>query len=225
MVDNLQGHSAYGVDALLVNRMNFKPGGKQAHLHDGWFIQNGKRVTQKMVFPHDHPNFSNMPKGMKQVLIERDLWRPGLKMECKDGCETDATICCASQILSLQPDFKEQKSLVQEVIECAGHLCIFLPKFHCELNFIEFFWGAVKKWLREHCDYTFKTLQENLPKALQSVDVDTIRKWEHRMVRWMDAYRGGLSAKDAQFKVHQFSSKIYQSHRRVGKQLAHELDQ
>ena len=33
----------------------------------------------------------------------------------------------------------EQKSSVQEVIEAAGHLCIFLPKFHCELNFIEFF--------------------------------------------------------------------------------------
>ena len=32
------------------------------------------------------------------------------------------------------------KSLVQEVIEAAGHICIFLPKFHCELNFIEFFW-------------------------------------------------------------------------------------
>jgi hypothetical protein len=39
----------------------------------------------------------------------------------------------------LQPDFQQQKSLVQEVIEAAGHLCILLPKFHCELNFIEFF--------------------------------------------------------------------------------------
>ena len=44
-------------------------------------------------------------------------------------------------IISQQPDFVEQKSSVQEVVEEAGHLCIFLPKFHCELNFIEFFWG------------------------------------------------------------------------------------
>lgn len=82
-------------------------------------------------------------------------------------------------MLHAQPDFKGQKTLVQEVIESAGHLCIFLPKYHCELNFIEFFWGAVKKYLRQHCDYTFNTLKTNLPKALASVDIETIRLWEH----------------------------------------------
>jgi hypothetical protein len=66
-----------------------------------------------------------------------------------------------------------------QVIEAAGHLCILLPKFHCELAFIEFFWGMVKKYLRENCDYTFDTLKENLPK----VPVLTIQ----RMHRWMDA--------------------------------------
>jgi hypothetical protein len=78
----------------------------------------------------------------------------------------------------LQPDFKEQKSLVQEVIEAAGHLCIFLLKFHCELNFIEFFWEVVKKYLGDNCNYTFATLKENMPKALESVCLSTIRLWE-----------------------------------------------
>ena len=75
-------------------------------------------------------------------------------MQCKkvedgsgDKCEAGVTDCCAKCILDFQPNFQKQKSLVQEVIEAAGHLCIFLPKFHCELNFIEFFWGAVKKYL------------------------------------------------------------------------------
>jgi len=99
------------------------------------------------------------------------------------------------------------------VIEAAGHICIFLPKFHCELNFIEFFWGAVKRYLRENCDYTFTTLQENMPKALESVEIHTIRKWEHRMKRWMEAYVSGLGAKDAQFQVKAFSSRIYKSHK------------
>jgi hypothetical protein len=217
MVDNSQGHSAYAVDALLTSRMNLRPGGKQARLRDGWYLQDGHIVTQQMIFPPDHPEFPNEPKGMKQVLMERGLWREKLRMQCpaEKKCEVDATSCCAKRILDLQPDFMAQHSLVQEVIEGAGHLCIFLPKFHCELNFIEFFWGAVKRYLRNHCDYTFDTLRANMPKALASVDTMLIRKWEQRMGRWMEAYESGLAVKEAQFQVKSFSSKIYKSHRRV----------
>ena len=181
MVDNSQGHAAYPADALLVSKMNFNSGGAQARLRNGWFINAaGEKIMQEMIFPADHPNNPDQPKGMKQVLTERGLCQPGLKKECKKpGCDLDAMTCCATHILSLQPDFQEQKSLVQEIIEATGHLCIFLPKFHCELNFIEFFWGAVKKYLREHCDYTYTGLQKNLPEALASVDLMTIRKWEH----------------------------------------------
>lgn len=193
-------------------------------MRDGWFMRGNEKVTQSMVFPPDHLEFPNEPKGMKQVLIERGLWDNHLKMQCKT-CPGTVLDCCAAQILKNQDDFKSQQSLVQEVITNAGHLCIFLPKYHCELNFIEFFWGAVKKYLRDHCDYTFATLQENLPKAMASVDVSTIRKWEHRMIRWMDAYRSGLDAKDAQFQVQKFSSRKYKSHRRVPETLARQLDQ
>ncbi|OAX34270.1 hypothetical protein K503DRAFT_699039 [Rhizopogon vinicolor AM-OR11-026] len=69
----------------------------------------------------------------------------------------------------MQSDFKEQKSLVQEIIERAGHLCMFLPKFHCELNFIEFFWGRVKKYLRDHHDCTFETLKSFGSSVQQSI--------------------------------------------------------
>ncbi|KAH6905763.1 hypothetical protein BKA70DRAFT_1107273, partial [Coprinopsis sp. MPI-PUGE-AT-0042] len=65
---------------------------------------------------------------------------------------------------------------------------------------------------KEYCDYTFDTLKENMPKALASVGLQTIRKWEHRMKRWMSAYQEGLSTRDAQFKVKEFSSAKYRSH-------------
>jgi len=39
--------------------------------------------------------------------------------------------------MSLEPDFLAQKGAIAEIIEKAGHKCIFYPKFHCELNFIE----------------------------------------------------------------------------------------
>ena len=218
MVDNSQGHSAYAKDALLASRMNIKPGGKQAHMQDGWFMCNGEKIIQPMIFPHDHREFPDMPKGMKQVLTECGLWQDNLRARCKSHCISDD--CCAKQVLNHQPDFQEQKSLIEEVVESAGHLCIFLPKFHCELNFIEYFWGATKQYLRNHCDYTFTSLQKNMPQALASVDVHTIRKWEHRMKRWMEAYRTGLGARDAQFQVQAFSSRRYKSHRRITETVA-----
>ncbi|KAF8239934.1 hypothetical protein L208DRAFT_1235117, partial [Tricholoma matsutake] len=53
----------------------------------------------------------------------------------------------------------------------------------------------------DNCDYTFKTLQENMLKALAAVKLSTIWKWEHHMIQWMEAYRSGLGAKAAQFQV------------------------
>ena len=101
-----------------------------------------------MIFVKDHPKFPNEPKGMKQVLLEHGLWVDGLTLKCCQGeCTVGSVDCCTKRMLELQPDFKEQRSLVQEVIEEAGHIYIFLPKFHCELNFIEYFWGAVKRYL------------------------------------------------------------------------------
>ncbi|KAJ3848796.1 hypothetical protein EV368DRAFT_48605 [Lentinula lateritia] len=82
----------------------------------------------------------------------------------------------------------------------------------------------VKRYLREHCDYTFTTLQENMPKALESVAVATIRRWEHRMQRWMEAYRQSMDAQSAQLHVQQFSSRKYTSHRHIPEAVARAFD-
>ena len=51
------------------------------------------------------------------------------------------------------------------------NLCLFLPKFHCELNWIERYWGAAKKYARKHCTYSLTALREIVPIALsQSLD-------------------------------------------------------
>ena len=207
----------------MAHKMNLNSGGAQPIMRDGWFMCNGECISQPMILPADHPTAPGKPKGVKLVPQECGLWRTGLWLECQKPkqCSTD---CCAKTILAKQPNFLAQKSSVQEVIEDAGHLCIFLPKFQCELNFIEFFWGAVKRYLCKHCDYTFEGLKANLPKALASVQLSTIQKWEHRMMRWMHAYRDGKSAKDAQFDVKRYGSKQYTSHHQTSEMVAHQFD-
>ena len=114
-------------------------------------------------------------KGIKAVLLK--LWWPDLQGECEKKCKSNS--CCNKRIL--QPDVTEQNSLVQEMFKAAGHLSRFLPKFHCELNPIEYFWGMVKKYLRDH--YSFDGLKENLLKALESVPEYTSKQFtSHRCV-------------------------------------------
>ena len=62
------------------------------------------------------------------------------------------------RVLSLEQDFKEQKGKMQEVDEGKGHLAAFYPKFHCEINWIEYYWGMAKRFARDNCEYNFGAL-------------------------------------------------------------------
>jgi len=134
--------------------MNLGPGRKQPVLRDGF-----NPLTQ---LPQSMQHPSGIPKGMKQVLQERGLWRAGLLAQCKiensnkaakskridnPEClvprdEGQELSCCVRAILSSQADFKATRSQIEKIIEEAGHLVIFYPKFHPELNWIEYYWGA-----------------------------------------------------------------------------------
>jgi len=145
----------------------------------------------------------NKPKGMKSVLQERGLWRPDLLKQCgrakdrksrnlgygdrlfeeemgdyeartADRCEIGKA-CCHLRILEAQPDFLEEKSMLETVVNAAGHEVIFYPKFHCELNYIEYYWGAVNRYTRANCQYSFPELEKILFVALDSVALKTIR--------------------------------------------------
>lgn len=118
------------------------------------------------------------------------------------------------EILKQEPDFKAQKGWLQETCTTANHLCIFFPKFHPEFNWIERYWGAVKQITRRDCDYSFKSLQKRVPKALDEVPLSKMRKFARKSYRYMDAYREkdgvALSPKEAEWRV-----KKYKSHRRI----------
>ena len=87
-----------------------------------------------------------------------------------------------------------------------------MPKF--ELNPIEYFWGTVKKYLHDNCDYSFDGLKEDLLNL-------SIGFGSHTR---MDAYGEGLGSVEAQLRVKKFSSRKYKSHRRILENVARLLD-
>jgi len=104
------------------------------------------RQTQNLYFDHDHPTMPGWFKGMEIIIRERGLWpEGGLLAQCESfRCKKDLTDCCCWRLLFCQPDFKTQKSRLEEFVTSRGHICDFYPKYHCELNFIEQYWGAAK---------------------------------------------------------------------------------
>ena len=110
----------------------------------------------------------NRHKGLEFILRERELYPiSGLKGACQnEKSHAPSDDCCCARLISVQPDFASECSALQHLVEerisipgtaartemtSARQLCIFLPKFHCELNWIERFWGAAKKYARKHC--------------------------------------------------------------------------
>ena len=77
--------------------------------------------------------------GQEHTVVEEDL------TEAQDPVSEQLNEwCCLYQILSLQANFTNEKPMIQHYIESQGHVCMFLPKFHCELNPIEMLWGFMK---------------------------------------------------------------------------------
>ena len=189
LFDQSSGHTAYDDDALIVSRMNVKPGGCQPKMRDT--VYDG--VTQRMVFD------DGTPKGMRQVLIERHVNVKG--MVAADMQRT----------LNEMRDFKYERTKVEKYILGRKHRVLFIPKFHCELNPIERCWGTAKRYTRQHCDYSFPGLEKTIIPALDSVSVDLIRKYFRKAREIMRAYREGHTP-GCELEA---ALKEYKSHRRV----------
>ena len=203
--------------------MNLNPGGsgKKPKMRDTIF--DGK--IQTMNFPDDFHDLSlcGKPKGIKLILEERELWpKEGLRLTCNNKnieANTSYPDCCARHKLGAQPDFMTQIPLIQEVIENHGHKVIFYPKYHCELNYIEMYWGAAKWYARENCNYTWAGLLKTVPLALDSVSLNSICKFARKSFQYMECYRKGLNVKQAEYAV-----KKYKSHRKIPDTILTDLD-
>ena len=126
LFDNAPSHKKQADDALNADRMNVHPGGMQPPMRDTQW--DGK--VQRLVFD------DGTPKGMKEILKERGVNTRGMR-----AAEMRAT-------LKTHTDFQGAKTLLEDLVEGRGHLCVFYPKYHCEFSPIELVWFHAKKHTR-----------------------------------------------------------------------------
>jgi transposase len=115
---------------------------KLVHMSDGT-LPDG--TLQLLYFPEGHEH-ARVFKGMAKILEE---WRikdvQKLRAECKSfKCSPPALDCCCHCIMFNQLDFVHVDMILEATYNARGFKVIFLPKFHCKLNFIEQCWGYAK---------------------------------------------------------------------------------
>lgn len=152
MYDNATTHLRRPADGLTAYKMVLRPHATWTAKKNGVKMRDGTLsdgTRQSFYFPDDHPTHPGWFKGMKQILVERGKWQQQMRAECEGfKCAEGATDCCARRVLFNETDFIAQQSALQEAFAARGHICDFYPKFHCELNFIEQYWGEAKRTYR-----------------------------------------------------------------------------
>ena len=149
----------------------------------------GEECVQCMQCPDGHA-LGGQQKGTVSVLRERgeattDSSGRELNHQfclCKtmgnlyDFSRSD-TGCCLMRKVALLPDFRAEKPRIFQTCEKHGGICIFLPAFHCELNFIERVWADVKRWIRKyHSDDKSLKMQQKMEHAIDRLPLATCRR-------------------------------------------------
>ena len=220
MYDNSSGHLAYPENAILITKFNkndkvVKEDDTKQIKETTFINSNGEIVNQPMKYiPNGKSELHWI--GLENLLKQRKKYRPGMMLKCNanKGCyknsDCNGLYCCLTKQASEEVDFKNQKSLLEEKIVAAGHKCIFLPPYHCELNPIEMFWCWSKYQTRRECNYTFNGLQDKVPKIVESCSISIIRRHANHCIKYMKLYKEGLFGKELEYAM-----KLYKSHRKV----------
>ena len=198
--DNVCTHSKCAEDALSAVSMprNPKHWGVTVSARDTTgkilYLPNGKPQTQtkqmanttfngqyqSLYFPDNHPMHPGHFKGMAQILKEHG--HPAvdsLYAQCpKFHCRSSTNNCCCCNILFNSDDFINIPCLLMTHCEAVGFEVLFLPKFHCELNFIEQVWGFAK-WEYHEAPPSSKIedVEKNAKAALDKVSLLSMQRY------------------------------------------------
>lgn len=218
--------SNWGIEVTKRNPLTLKPICNPDGSHQKVKIRMGDAqfadgTPQPLYFPEGHTR-AGVFKGMVTILKERGFQNMAkVRAECKGfKCIPGAANCCCRRILYGQPDFTDVPTLLELTCKTLGVLVIFLPKFHCELNFIEQCWGFAKRIYRLNPESSREDqLEKNALNALEAVPLTSMRKFATRSRRFMDAYEQGLNGRQAAW-----AARKYRGHRTLSVTIMKDLE-
>ncbi|KAF8595940.1 hypothetical protein BDV93DRAFT_455800 [Ceratobasidium sp. AG-I] len=225
--DNATTHTKLPEDAPVVSKMTLGPSQKvkgegtgpsgekvKMDFRPGYFSDGSPHA---LYYPVDHPKVElrGAFKGLAKILEERGIPDARkLRLHCptgkgQAGCPLNQANCCARKIMVNQPDILKQKTILQLLAESHNCSVLYLPKYHCELNPIEQCWGAAKRVYRDTpMSSTEADLIRNTLDSLDSVKIESIRRFAAQSRRFIYAYRDGLDGEQAAW-----ANKRYRGHR------------
>ena len=180
----------FGVDVNVVGKDGkpvYSPDGKilkkKVNMGDGYYFEEGEEKKEQAFYwrvDSDLPHAGQF-KGMVAILEERGFKEASkMKAQCKkkfSDCPPGQTQCCCRRTLFNQPDFANVESILEMEARARGHIVLFLPKFHCELNFIEQCWGYAKRNYRLLPPSSNEdVLEKNVVQCLDGIPLITMRR-------------------------------------------------
>ncbi|KAG2213282.1 hypothetical protein INT45_008736 [Circinella minor] len=207
LFDQSSNHNAYAPSAKIASRFGLKD-------------KILKSVDERVILPGKYIGTD----GEQHIQNEEfEAKKKHWKTNCGEQANSDHT-CCPSHMLAAQPDFVAQKNALHEAVNKAGHLFALYPKYYCETNWIERYWGSAKHIARKECNYTYKALSDNLDGFLDQVLSPPpssppleICRYYNRYWHYIHAYNDIYSVTEVFKLVEKFTSQRYRSHRRIGK--------
>jgi hypothetical protein len=140
------------------------------------------------------------PKGVKQILWERGLWKDLMhaswdnsrrRKAIEKGELIDETLD-ASQVLLACPDFQNENTLIGDLLDTRNDIALLSPKCHPELAGVgvEYDIGRSKMlFRRKFNDSSTARLYENSMAAIKGVEIEKVRKFARRARDYLHIYR------------------------------------
>ena len=184
ITDNSPIHLYMSEDSLNASKMNKTSGGKQPKMRDTEFEKDGVVTEQSMVFTEGP--MKGEAKGLKVVLSER------YGEDFVKGMLLDEL----TEVMKKEPDFENEKTLLEKECDLRGDIVIRGVKYHPELMAIESAYRNISNYMRRlNTPGSAKGYLERIEGSYEKCDLslEMIRKYFRSCDEHLLAYSEGAT--------------------------------